>query len=116
MWVWEVEQSSESCPPPSSLHSCIRLARIMLFEIGRMSDGVCLCILTCECVCVYNFFLWTQYVCVCLYVCISFTLASRKGTASLLLTLSPFLHLGVHHSRLHILDIQSLFGIISKSI
>lgn len=43
---------------------------------------MCLCILTRACVCVYNFFLWTQYVCVCLYVHISFTLASRKGKAS----------------------------------
>lgn len=80
MWIWEVEQ--RILPPLSSLHPWIRHARIMLFEIGRISDGVCLCILTRACICVYNFFLWTQYVCVCLYVHISFTLASRKGKAS----------------------------------
>lgn len=104
-------------PLLSSLHPWIRHARIMLFEIGRISDGVCLCILTCECVCVYNFFLWTQYVRVCLYVCISFTLTSRKGTASLLLTLSPFLHLGVHHSRLYILEhSESLWNHFQKHL
>lgn len=69
-------------PPFFSSHPWIRHARIMLFESGRISDGVFLCILTHACVCVCNFFLWAQYVCVCLYVSISFTLASRKGTAS----------------------------------
>lgn len=54
---------------------------------------------------------------VCAYMCI-FHLLWLLGREKhlFLLTLSPFLYLGVHHSRLYVLDIQSLFGIISKSI